>query len=198
MIMLGTSIAADEAHINGLVADVFDDGTVLEKTLAVAERLSNSSGVALSFAKEAICGGESSYTPFSNLSRGSACLSRRPRSQATSMASCRGSISLTIYVFAVAVSIADDLGQNEELERRLYYTSFGTADKREGISAFLQKRKPRWFRASRRNVAPPHKVPVVAAPKKNSGYPLRPLVMLPRTIGRAALGKEIAPIPIAV
>ena len=91
---------------------------------------------------------------------------------------------------------ADDLGRNDDLERRLYYTSFGTADKREGISAFLQKRKPRWTRPSRKVVAPP-KAPA-ATPKKSGGYPLKPLVMLPRTIGRAALGKEIAPIPIAV
>ena len=58
MIMTGSPIAAGEANANGLVADVFDDGAVLDKTLAVAETLSNSSGVALYFAKEAICGGE--------------------------------------------------------------------------------------------------------------------------------------------
>ena len=58
MIMTGSPISAGEANANGLVADVFDDGAVLNSTLAVAETLSNSSGVALYFAKEAICGGE--------------------------------------------------------------------------------------------------------------------------------------------
>ncbi|RYP66977.1 hypothetical protein DL771_007473 [Monosporascus sp. 5C6A] len=88
-----------KAHSNGLVSEIFDDGTVLDNTIVIAEKLANSSEEALSFAKQAICG-------------------------------------------------ADDLGRNDDLERRLYYTSFGTADKREGISAFIEKRKPRWARAS--------------------------------------------------
>ena len=75
MIMLGNSIAAAEALENGLVADVFDDGMVLESALAVAERLSSSSCTALSFAKEAICGGESLCTPFISHSHVSADLS---------------------------------------------------------------------------------------------------------------------------
>lgn len=58
MIMLGSSITAGEAHANGLVAEIFDDGKVLDNTIAVAEKLANSSSAALSFAKEAICGGE--------------------------------------------------------------------------------------------------------------------------------------------
>lgn len=58
MIMLGSSITAAEAHVNGLVAETFDDSTVLDNTIAIAEKLASSSSVALSFAKEAICGGE--------------------------------------------------------------------------------------------------------------------------------------------
>ncbi|KAK7756598.1 hypothetical protein SLS62_001435 [Diatrype stigma] len=146
MIMLGSSITAAEAHVNGLVAETFDDSTVLDNTIAIAEKLASSSSVALSFAKEAICG-------------------------------------------------ADDLGRNEDLERRLYYTSFGTADKREGISAFLQKRKPRWTKESRKNIGGYHHRGLAT---KSSAYFLRDLVMLPRTVGRAALGKEIAPTPWAV
>lgn len=145
MIMLGSSITAGEAHANGLVAEIFDDGKVLDNTIAVAEKLANSSSAALSFAKEAICG-------------------------------------------------ADELGRNEELERRLYYTSFGTADKKEGINAFLQKRKPRWSKESRKNIPQHHR----GLSSKGSAYFLRDIVMLPRTVGRAALGKEIAPTPWAV
>lgn len=40
--------------------------------------------------------------------------------------------------------IADDLGRDDEFERSLYYYSFGTNDKREGVGAFLEKRTPDW------------------------------------------------------
>ncbi len=58
MIMLGSPITAAEAHSNGLVAEVFDDSTVLDNTITVAQKLASSSAAALSFAKGAICGGE--------------------------------------------------------------------------------------------------------------------------------------------
>ena len=41
---------------------------------------------------------------------------------------------------------ADDLGRDDEFERSLYYHAFGTADKREGVGAFLEKRSPSWAR----------------------------------------------------
>ncbi|KAL2840348.1 ClpP/crotonase-like domain-containing protein [Aspergillus pseudodeflectus] len=41
-------------------------------------------------------------------------------------------------------AISDDLGQDEQYERSLYYTAFGTRDKREGVAAFLEKRPPVW------------------------------------------------------
>ncbi|KAL4994733.1 ClpP/crotonase-like domain-containing protein [Aspergillus recurvatus] len=43
-----------------------------------------------------------------------------------------------------AIRRADELGQDERFERSLYYTAFGTKDKREGVSAFLEKRAPIW------------------------------------------------------
>ncbi|OJJ05056.1 hypothetical protein ASPVEDRAFT_893193 [Aspergillus versicolor CBS 583.65] len=43
-----------------------------------------------------------------------------------------------------AISTADQLGQDEPFERSLYYMSFGTKDKKEGVSAFLEKRAPVW------------------------------------------------------
>lgn len=45
---------------------------------------------------------------------------------------------------ALFVSAADQLGQDEPFERSLYYMSFGTKDKKEGVSAFLEKRPPVW------------------------------------------------------
>ncbi|KAM0500172.1 hypothetical protein ACHAPB_005670 [Verticillium nonalfalfae] len=39
---------------------------------------------------------------------------------------------------------ADDLGRDDDFERSLYYYSFGTRDKTEGVAAFLGKRSPEW------------------------------------------------------
>ncbi|KAF5644957.1 enoyl hydratase [Fusarium sp. NRRL 25303] len=43
-----------------------------------------------------------------------------------------------------AICRSDDLGVDHEFERSLYYFAFGTGDKREGVKAFLEKRKPEW------------------------------------------------------
>ncbi|KAM0346292.1 hypothetical protein ACHAPU_005721 [Fusarium lateritium] len=43
-----------------------------------------------------------------------------------------------------AICRSDDLGADHEFERSLYYFAFGTADKQEGVKAFLEKRKPEW------------------------------------------------------
>ncbi|KAG7103925.1 enoyl-CoA hydratase like protein [Verticillium longisporum] len=39
---------------------------------------------------------------------------------------------------------ADDLGRDDDFERSLYYYSFGTRHKTEGVAAFLGKRSPEW------------------------------------------------------
>lgn len=65
MILLGTPIPAHEAHAAGLVAELVDDGKVLEETVAVATKLAASSGTALSLAKQAICHGGCSHLSFS-------------------------------------------------------------------------------------------------------------------------------------
>ncbi|KAK3299883.1 ClpP/crotonase-like domain-containing protein [Chaetomium fimeti] len=43
-----------------------------------------------------------------------------------------------------AICRADSLGRDEEFERKLYYSAFSSRDKVEGVSAFLEKRPPRW------------------------------------------------------
>ncbi|SPO05160.1 probable enoyl-CoA hydratase precursor, mitochondrial [Cephalotrichum gorgonifer] len=43
-----------------------------------------------------------------------------------------------------AICRSDDLGRDDEFERSLYYAAFGTKDKVEGVSSFLEKRPPKW------------------------------------------------------
>ncbi|KAL5333742.1 ClpP/crotonase-like domain-containing protein [Aspergillus crustosus] len=50
----------------------------------------------------------------------------------------------TLRLAKEAICRADELGQDEQFERSLYYTAFGTKDKREGVAAFLEKRNPVW------------------------------------------------------
>ncbi|KAH7027293.1 ClpP/crotonase-like domain-containing protein [Microdochium trichocladiopsis] len=95
MVLLGTPILANEALATGLIAEVFEDGSVLANVIPIASKLAQASASALSLAKEAICR-------------------------------------------------ADERGRDDEFERSLYYFAFGTAGKREGVAAFLEKRKPQW------------------------------------------------------
>ncbi|KAH7136203.1 ClpP/crotonase-like domain-containing protein [Dactylonectria macrodidyma] len=95
MILLGSSITGEEAASCGLVAGLFEPGTVLANTLETATRIANMSGSAISLAKECICR-------------------------------------------------ADDKGRDDDFERHLYYYAFGTRDKMEGVSAFLDKRLAKW------------------------------------------------------
>ena len=55
MILLGKPISADEARSAGLIADVYDNGSVLHNVLETAKSLAALSPTALFFAKEAIC-----------------------------------------------------------------------------------------------------------------------------------------------
>lgn len=52
--------------------------------------------------------------------------------------------STAVALAKESISRADDLGRDDEFERSLYYFAFGTKDKVEGTSAFLEKRPPRW------------------------------------------------------
>lgn len=54
MILLGSNITASEAKMHGLVAEVYEPGSVLENSLKVASQLAQLSPGALSLAKEAI------------------------------------------------------------------------------------------------------------------------------------------------
>lgn len=55
MILLGTPITASEASTAGLLAGVFEPGTVFDKVIETASKLAGMSPVALSLAKEAVC-----------------------------------------------------------------------------------------------------------------------------------------------
>lgn len=55
MILLGSPITASEANAAGLVAELFEAGTVLDEVIKVTSRLAIMSPSALSLAKEAVC-----------------------------------------------------------------------------------------------------------------------------------------------
>lgn len=65
MILLGTPITAAEASAAGLVAGVFEPGSVLDNVLQVASKLASMSPTALSLAKEAVCRCKSPLVPVS-------------------------------------------------------------------------------------------------------------------------------------
>lgn len=54
IILLGSSITSQEAKAYGLVADIFEAGSVLENSLKIASQLAQLSPGAISLAKEAI------------------------------------------------------------------------------------------------------------------------------------------------
>ena len=95
MILFGAKITAAEAQSLGLVADVFQPGTVLDNAVKMATTLATQSASAVELAKEAILA-------------------------------------------------SDDLGLKMGVERDLYYSAFSSADKIEGVGAFLGKRSPKW------------------------------------------------------
>lgn len=134
MILLGTPITAAEASAAGLVADVFEPGTVLDNVLQVGSKLASMSATALSLAKEAVCRCKQSLVPVSLLLR-----LTRPVPPCAISRSALSPAMLTNHD-----PVADDLGRDDNFERSLYYFAFGTQDKREGVGAFLDKRAPNW------------------------------------------------------
>ncbi|KAJ2898601.1 hypothetical protein MKZ38_003798 [Zalerion maritima] len=52
--------------------------------------------------------------------------------------------SMAVVSAKQAVLRADDLGMDQEFERSLYYDTFGSKDKAEGVDAFLEKRQAQW------------------------------------------------------
>ncbi len=58
MILLGAPITAQDAHAAGLVAQLYENGTVLEEAVRMASQLAGLSTTAVSMAKEAVCQGE--------------------------------------------------------------------------------------------------------------------------------------------
>lgn len=126
MILLGTPISAEDARAAGLVADIFEPGSVLDNVVQTASKLASMSGTALSLAKEAVC--------------------RCKLSSVSTDSSSTMPLRLTRTKPVDTLAAADDLGRDDEFERSLYYYAFGTADKREGVGAFLEKRIPTWSR----------------------------------------------------
>ncbi len=59
IILSGQPISSQEAQSIGLIAELYEPGTVLDNTIRVASELAQQSNYALCLAKEAICQGES-------------------------------------------------------------------------------------------------------------------------------------------
>ena len=57
IILTGQPISSQEAQSMGLVAELYQPGTVLQNTVKVASELAEQSNSALCLAKEAICRG---------------------------------------------------------------------------------------------------------------------------------------------
>lgn len=58
IILSGEPISSQEAHSLGLVAELSEPGTVLDRTVKFASLLAQKSSSSLSLAKEAICQGK--------------------------------------------------------------------------------------------------------------------------------------------
>lgn len=52
--------------------------------------------------------------------------------------------NIFLKILAKRIYEADDLGRDDAFERSLYYSAFGTKDKAEGTTSFLEKRSPVW------------------------------------------------------
>lgn len=64
MILLGDPITGSDASAFGLVTDLSDPGTVLDRAIDVASRLAAQSSSAVRLAKEAICRGKAVLLSF--------------------------------------------------------------------------------------------------------------------------------------
>ena len=97
MILCGERLKADKALQIGLVEEVVETGEALNAALALAEKVSDQSPVAVTACKALIQKGRT------------------------------GTINSAL-----------------PLERELFVTLFDTKDQKEGVNAFLEKRKPNW------------------------------------------------------
>ena len=118
LIMTGSSLPATEfsAFLPGLT--VLPASEVFEGAKRCAKEIAERSGPVIALAKQAILAG--TWSPV---------LSQAPRG---SKANADEEIA------------ESGLDGGFAIERGLYYSSFDLQDKNEGISAFLEKRKPEW------------------------------------------------------
>lgn len=112
-VLLGRPITSDEALSCGLLCDRTEDGDTQREAISIATELAASGPDALQLAKEAI-------------SRGASLVVVVVTSRARELTLLRAP--------------ADSLCRDDAFERHLYYTTFGTADKRRGVDEFLARR----------------------------------------------------------
>lgn len=63
MILFGATITGQEALSNGLVAELFPHGSVLDGAIRAAQQLASLGSLAVQLAKEAICRSKSAVRP---------------------------------------------------------------------------------------------------------------------------------------
>ncbi|CAF3624764.1 unnamed protein product [Adineta steineri] len=117
MVLTGDRISAQEAEKLGLISAVFPADKLIEESLKTAEKIANHSKIVVQLAKEAVNAGDIPYFIL------------------------KQKIISIFYLIAFETSLA----QGNLLEKRLSCTTFGLADRKEGMTAFLEKRKPQFI-----------------------------------------------------
>ncbi|MFA5632901.1 MAG: enoyl-CoA hydratase [Porticoccaceae bacterium] len=97
MILLGERVNAEKALEIGLIQDVVDTGTVLDKALEMAAKVEKQSPTSVRYCKQLIMAART-----------------------------------------------QPMGRSYSLERELFVKLWDSEDQKEGVSAFLEKRKPEW------------------------------------------------------
>ena len=120
-------MSAQEALKTGLISKVFPVQDLVNEAVKLGERISAFSKITVAMCKEAVNAADNlplnegkKHTRFEN-GRHEICVS-----------------------FDMIFFTADVLCAGLKLEKNLFYSTFATEDRREGMTAFLEKRQPEW------------------------------------------------------
>ncbi len=121
LVLTGRMIKADEAMSYGMVSRVIKEGeSVVEEGMKVAKVVAGFGAVAVQAGKESVNAGESAKSTTKQYTIGTALI-----------------LSFPCDLTALELPLNEGL----RLERRLFQACFATADQKEGMAAFAEKRK---------------------------------------------------------